>query len=548
MKGLSEDEPAEPHVDENAAVPVVPVQGHQAVFSGFLGRSAFGKRHELFVLCLAVFIRHQVIDEPQEDVSNRRLSGLDPVVARQHRSVDDPAHAGDVGEVAGVFLDHHITGAGTEDLDEHALGDSCADGPHVRIESSRGDRDPGFEAEFRGPFVGQSSREVIGGVGLFVQAIPQVGESGIECFEKLLVRQAVPFLAIHGLVSGGAYAPHHRGRIGVSRQYGGHVVAVFDETVRGPEDLGGHAFAVENLAPEPFRGVGAAALGEVLRPDLLREGGDFRCLGMAGVIFPQPGHRIQIVCEFRQKPQRGAVRMDGQGCASGCIDTDSDDVLRLEIGIGAGSQLEGFYHDVLRGVEVVLRVLARDVRVFRIQQDPGLSARVVVHARCGFIAVTEIDDHGTAGVCPVVQSECIVLHSCFSLCVGALHRRTPLRCVCAVMKDRSRSRVLFDYLEHLVVRAHVFGDLDPDGLSLLRRFHRLVLDLHRGDSRREVRRVSLDVDGVTDGHRAGSDFHRAHPDFVEVVCNSPDFLFAHCAVSVRATAVAVRRSPSCPRG
>ena len=99
---------------------------------------------------------------------------------------------------------------------------------------------------------------------------------------------------------------------------------------------------VENLAPEPFRGVGAAAFGEVLRAHAGGERGDFRRLGVAGVVLPEPGLGGQIVGEFREQCQGGAVGIDRDDGAAGGVDADADDAGGVEgrvgrFGLGEGS-------------------------------------------------------------------------------------------------------------------------------------------------------------------------------------------------------------------
>ena len=69
---------------------------------------------------------------------------------------------------------------------------------------------PGLQAQLVGPLLAQPAGEVVGRHGLVVQPVAQVGQRGVERGQELLVRQPAPFLAVHGLVAGGADAAHER--------------------------------------------------------------------------------------------------------------------------------------------------------------------------------------------------------------------------------------------------------------------------------------------------------------------------------------------------
>ena len=62
----------------------------------------------------------KMLDEPVEDVADRRLARFQPVHPRQDRAGDDPAQAGDVRERLIGGGDHHVAGAGADDLDERS--------------------------------------------------------------------------------------------------------------------------------------------------------------------------------------------------------------------------------------------------------------------------------------------------------------------------------------------------------------------------------------------------------------------------------------------
>jgi len=76
--------------------------------------------------------------------------------------------------------------------------------------------------------------------------------------------------------------------------------------MRGVENRRRGAQAMQQFAPEPFAGIDAAAFGEILRANFLRQRGDLGRLVDAGVVFPQPRQRGGIVGKFFLEHQRPA--------------------------------------------------------------------------------------------------------------------------------------------------------------------------------------------------------------------------------------------------
>jgi hypothetical protein len=171
-----------------------------------------------------------------------------------------------------------------------------------------------------------------------------------------------------------------------------------------------HAAQAEDFAPEPLAGVNAAAFGHDVRPHLAAELRDLRRLGMAGVVFPQPDHRVEVVLPFWQQTERRAVLVHGNGRAARRVDADADDLRGIKPGHFGLCLLQRAFHDAFEAVEVVLRILPRHMRVTRIEQDAHLTTGVVEHGRADLRAVVEVDEKRAAGVRAVVDAEGVALH------------------------------------------------------------------------------------------------------------------------------------------
>jgi len=68
-------------------------------------------------------------------------------------------------------------------------------------------------------------------------------------------------------------------------------------------------------------------------------------------------------------------------------------------------------HHGCEAVEVILRVLPRHMRVFGIEQDAHLTARVIEHGGADFSAVVEVNEEGAARVRAVVDAEGVAFHA-----------------------------------------------------------------------------------------------------------------------------------------
>jgi len=230
-------------------------------------------------------------------------------------------------------------------------------------------------------------------MGLFVEAVAEVGEFRVEQREEFLVGQTAPVLGVEGFVAGGADAALHGFRIGDAREHRGHPVTEFNPGVRGGEDLRVHLQAVPEFGPEPFRGIGVAALGDVLRSVLGRQFRDFGGLAPAGVILPQPALGVEVFCPLFIGGE-GAVRgVHGNRAGPGRIHAETDDLggvealLLLRLGEGA---LHGFFE----AEEIIGGRLAGDIVVARIEQYALRAAGIVDDAGAEFLAVLAAHHEG----------------------------------------------------------------------------------------------------------------------------------------------------------
>ncbi len=292
----------------------------------------------------------------------------------------------------------------------------------------RADTDGGafLQAKALRPLSAQTARLRVGGVGFGIESIPQIGQFRVELSQKLLVGQSAPLAAEHGFVARSAHAALQRERICVSRQNGRNPVAMLDEAERGLEDVFVHPAQTQDFAPKPLAGVDATALRQDLWADFVAQFRDLRRFGMAGVILPQPHHRVEVVFELRQQAEWCAVSIHGNGRAARGVDADADDLRGIKACDFGLRLLHRAFHDAFKTVEVVLRILPGDMRVLRIEQDAHLAARVVEDGRSGLRAVVEVDEEGAAGVRAVVDAEGVAFHS--GLGKGGAIVRSPCPC------------------------------------------------------------------------------------------------------------------------
>ncbi len=289
------------------------------------------------------------------------------MVAGQDAALDDAADAGDVGHLRPGIRHEHVAGGGPDDLHERARLDARADGAVMGVEGADGHGDVAREARFLRHLGDEEAGDLVGGLDLpgTVEAVAEVGERGIELPEEGLRGEAAPFLGVHRLVARGADAPGDCGGIGVPCEHGGHPVGELHPVRRrfehGPVD----PQAVPYLGPEPLRGVGPPAFGQVMGALLRRRGGDGLSLVDGGVVLPEPRHGVRVALELIPEAQRPARRVHGNGGRSRRVNTDTDDVHGSEA-LDVSRLGEGAENGALQSRQVVCGVLAREMRRGRV--------------------------------------------------------------------------------------------------------------------------------------------------------------------------------------
>jgi hypothetical protein len=196
---------------------------------------------------------------------------------------------------------------------------------------------------------------------------------------------------------------------------------VLDETEGGLKHGRVGAAQLEDLAPPPLAGVNASAFGDDVGAHLVGQFRDLGSLGMGGVVLPQPDHGVQVVLEFGKKTERRSLAIDRDGGGAGGVDTDTDHLGGLKPGHTLGCLGQRPLGHRLQSIEVILRVLARDVRILGVEKDAELTRRVGKDGGTDFGSIFEIHEKGTAGVGAVVNAECVLFRH-----AGWLGWREPL--------------------------------------------------------------------------------------------------------------------------
>jgi len=426
VQGLPEEEPGEQRIDQDGAVAVVPVEGEQAALSGPQARGLAGQLRVERGVAAA-----NLPDPPFEDVAHRGLSGLDPVEAREDGAGHDAADAGDVGNFAAARDDGAVAGRGADHLDQRALGDAAADRAVVHVERAGGQDDARFEPEPARPGRAEGAGRRRGVLRFVIKPVAQAGQRGVEQGEEFLVRQPAPFVAVEGLVPGGADAAANEARVGHAGQDGGDPVGQFDPGVGGAEDGGGGAAAVPDFAPEPFGGVGVAAFGDVVWAAGGGQPGDAGRFPPRGVVFPQPALCRGVAAPARLQAEGAVLRVDGDGAGSGGIDAEAPDVGGVEAGPPRGLA-QGAADRFLQGGKVIAGVLARHVVVARVENDAFASGGIARRGAPHFSAVAAADNQGAHRVGAEVEPE--------SQGIGVFHAPAVARAVARPSSNSARGR------------------------------------------------------------------------------------------------------------
>ncbi len=162
---------------------------------------------------------------------------------------------------------------------------------------------------------------------------------------------------------------------------------------------------VEHLGEEPLRRVDPAAVLGVVGVVLVRLLGDELGFRVAGVILPEPGHRVRVVLELVVECEGHAGNVDRHRGAAGGVDTDADDPVGTEPRL-ARRVLDRTPDRRLQALDVVGGVLAGEVGVALVEDDAVAPPDVVVDVRADLLPGFDIRDQRADGIGAVVYSKC----------------------------------------------------------------------------------------------------------------------------------------------
>ncbi len=152
--------------------------------------------------------------------------------------------------------------------------------------------------------------------------------------------------------------------------------------------------AVPDLRPPPLRRIGATDGREQLGRVPSRHVGDRGGLRGGRVILPQPRVRREIVLPLRVHRERSRVRVHGQRRRSCRIDANRNHAIPRELGVRV-SLPQRTANGHAQPVDVVGGILARQMRVLRVEQHAVIAARIIEDTRADRASVRRVDDDGT---------------------------------------------------------------------------------------------------------------------------------------------------------
>jgi hypothetical protein len=129
------------------------------------------------------------------------------------------------------------------------------------------------------------------------------------------------------------------------------------------------------------------------------------------VVLPEPGHGVAVAAERRQQGERRAVAVDRQRRAARGIHADPDDLRGAEPRRGGARGAQGALHRGRHAAQVVGGVLARRVRVARVEYDSRLARGVGEDVGARLAAVVEVHDQRAHGVRAEVQAQRVPVHA-----------------------------------------------------------------------------------------------------------------------------------------
>ena len=162
---------------------------------------------------------------------------------------------------------------------------------------------------------------------------------------------------------------------------------------------------MEQFGPKPFGGICAAAPGQIFRAAARGQRGDFRRLGVRGVIFPEPGHGVRMVGIRWMRGQRPAVPVNRQRRAAGGVHPDADDGgCRESTGLPARGAEDG-PHGPDNALRVIGRLLAREIGVAPVKDNAVFAAGVVPDRGADFPPIGGVHQQRPRGIGAEIQTQ-----------------------------------------------------------------------------------------------------------------------------------------------
>ncbi len=124
---------------------------------------------------------------------------------------------------------------------------------------------------------------------------------------------------------------------------------------------------------------------------LLGQFGYFCGFGMAGMVFPQPGTCVRIIFEFIEHTKWRAVFIDGNWRRAGRVDTDADNLVRVESAVGFLRLQYSCFDSDFSTLYIISGILSCQVMIGWIKNNAGFSGLIFVYSGAKLIAISDIN-------------------------------------------------------------------------------------------------------------------------------------------------------------
>jgi len=257
-----------------------------------------------------------------------------------------------------------------------------------------------------GPFGGEVPGDRVARPRFGPQRLLYSDELWVQPGQKLVGRVAAETFMPHGLVPHRAPAPLYVAERPNAGEQGRHPVTVFDHGRSRGHHLRGRPGDMQQLGPEPLRGVDPSLVHREIDLPTVRKIVDLKCLFGRRMVFPEYKHRIWIFCKrrehcercyiLRHQTWRRARRVDGHPphegqniCSRFCRE---------------------FVHHGEQRIDIVLRMLTKLI-VRCIAVAPLCPPGILRHGACNFLAVLRVGNYGATRVRAVIDADDIHLFS-----------------------------------------------------------------------------------------------------------------------------------------